>query len=83
MGKTRRKEITKNILRCGRRGHHNTLVKEFKTTQIEPIKNYRGLIDERDYQSYRMKRLRCELNGKRRARMKEIVRNEVENNIGA
>ena len=77
MGKTVRKNKTKNILHNEERNHHNSLLREFKMTNIRNIKNYRNLIDERSYDSDRMKAEKKIQSGQRRSRLKEIYKKEI------
>ena len=80
MSKTYKKEFTRNLFRNGARGHHNTLLREFHGRSLMGgiwlVKDTHNLMDERDYQSDRMKRIRKCANKKRRLYMKKFA-NEI------
>jgi len=80
MSKTYRREFRKNLLSNGQRGHHNTLLREFHGRSLMGgvwlIKDTHNLMDERDCQSDRMKRIRKCANKKRRLYMKKFA-NEI------
>ncbi len=89
MSKTYRREFRKNLLNNGQRGHHNTLLREFRGRNLMGgiwlVKDTHNIFDERDYQSDRMKRIRKAAGKKRRLYMKkyanEIISEEISNNI--
>jgi len=82
MSKTYKKEFTKNLLHNGKRGHHNTLIKEFHGRSLMNgiwlVKDTHNLFDERDYQSDRMKRIRKAAGKKRRLYMKKFTNNIID-----
>lgn len=81
MGKTRKYKYTSCLLHNGERGHHNTLLREFKGTNCGLVKDVRGLLDRRDYKSDRNKGYRKVENHRRRAIMKRLAREIIEENI--
>ena len=71
MSKTYRKAYTSSLFHNGERGHHNTLTREFKgIDNCWMVKDTRGLIDRRDYESDRNKGIRKIMTQKRRTVMK-------------
>ena len=80
MSKTYKKKFTRSLLHNGHRNHHNTLLREFHGRSLMGgiwlVKDTHNLMDERDYQSDRMKRIRKCANKKRRLYIKKFA-NEI------
>ena len=80
MSKTYKKEFTRCLLHNGHRNHHNTLLREFYGRSLMGgiwlVKDTHNLMDERDYQSDRMKGIRKIAGKKRRLYMKKFA-NEI------
>jgi len=71
MSRTYRKEYTSNLFHNGEHGHHNSLTREFKGIDgCWTVKEVRGLIDRRDYESDRNKGIRKIMTQRRRTVMK-------------
>lgn len=81
MSKTYKKEFRKNLLSNGQRGHHNTLLREFHSRSLMGgvwlVKDSHNLINERDYKSDRMKRIRKIAGKKRRLYMKRFTYEQI------
>ena len=84
MSKTYKREFRKNLFSNGQRGHHNTLLREFRVRSLMDgvwlVKDTHNIFNERDYQSDRMKRIRKIAGKKRRLYMKRFA-NELINEI--
>lgn len=72
MSRTYKKKYTSNLFHNGEHGSHNTLLREFKEVNTGGwlVKQSRGLINRRDYESDRNKGVRHMLNKMRRTAMK-------------
>lgn len=85
MSKTYKKEFTKSLLSNGQRGHHNTLLKEFRGRSLMSgiwlVKDTHNLFDERDCQSDRMKGIRKIAGKKRRQHMKKFTNNIINSEL--
>ena len=74
MSRTYRHSYHSNLFSNGEHGHHNSLTREFKGINgCWLVKNHRGLIDRRDYESDRDKACRKIMTQKRRTVMKRMV----------
>ena len=75
MSRTYRHSYHSNLFSNGERSHHNSLTREFKGVNTGGflVKNCRGLINERDYESDRFKAIRKIMTQRRRTIMKRIV----------
>lgn len=82
MSRTYRKEHHSRLFSNGERGHHNTLLKEFKgiLDGYWICKDGRNLIPgDRYYQSDRMKRMRIAAGKRRRRSLKQLANLEIQN----
>ena len=72
MSRTYKKKYTSSLFHNGEHGSHNTLLREFREVNGGGwlVKQSRGLIDRRDYESDRNKGIRRMLNKMRRSAMK-------------
>lgn len=81
MSKTYKKEFRTSLYKNGQRGHHNTLLREFHGRSLMSgvwlVKDSHNLIDERDYKSDRMKRIRKIAGKKRRLYMKRFTNEQI------
>ena len=81
MSKTYKKEFRTSLYKNGQRGHHNTLLREFHGRSLMGgvwlVKDSHNLIDERDYKSDRMKRIRKIAGKKRRLYMKRFTNEQI------
>lgn len=81
MSKTYKKEFRTSLYKNGQRGHHNTLLREFHgrslMSEVWLVKDSHNLIDERDYKSDRMKRIRKIAGKKRRLYMKRFTNEQI------
>lgn len=73
MSRTYRHSYHSNLFSNGERGHHNSLTREFKGINCWLVKDCRGLIDRRDYESDRNKGIRKIMTQKRRTVMKRMA----------
>jgi len=84
MSKTVKYKHQSRLFKNGQRGHHNTLQREFRVCEVDPICDYRYLIDRADYESSRLGGWRAIGNGKRRAALKrqarQIINDELNEN---
>ena len=81
MSKTIRHEQRRNLFKNGERGHHNTLLREYYEMNTGVIKDWRGLLVRRDYESDRLKRDRSLITKLCRTRSKRNWKNDVENQL--
>ncbi len=85
MSRTYRHEHNSQLFGNGNRGHHNTLLREFKDISRShgggPIKDFRGLIAERDYQSDRLGAWRRIADKKRRQALKRKANKMIEDEL--
>lgn len=72
MSRTYKKKYTSSLLHNGEHGSHNTLLREFREVNGGGwlVKQSRGLIDRRDYESDRNKGIRHMMSKMRRTAMK-------------
>lgn len=84
MSKTYKREFRTSLYKNGQRGHHNTLLREFHGRSLMSgvwlVKDSHNLIDERDYKSDRMKRIRKIAGKKRRLYMKRFANELINEN---
>lgn len=75
MSRTYKKKYTSSLFHNGEHGSHNTLLREFREVNGGGwlVKQSRGLIDRRDYESDRNKGIRHVINKMRRTAMKRKV----------
>ncbi len=84
MSRTYRHEHNSQLFGKGNRGHHNTLLREFKDISRsggQPIKDFRGLIAERDLQSDRLGAWRRTVDKKRRQALKRKANKMIEDEL--
>jgi hypothetical protein len=83
MSRTYKHKYTSNLFKNGEHSHHNSLTREFKGVDGGGwlVKNSRGLIDRRDYESDRNKGIRHIINKKRRIYIKRQTTRLVEDDI--
>ena len=72
MSRTYKKKYTSSLFHNGEHGSHNTLLREFREVNSGGwlVKQSRGLIDRRDYESDRNKGIRHVMSKMRRTAMK-------------
>ena len=87
MSKTYKKEFRTSLFKNGQRGHHNTLLREFHGRSLMGgvwlVKDSHNLINERDYKSDRMKRIRKITGKKRRQYQKNFTRQIISEELYA
>ena len=84
MSRTYRRDRNCTLYGNGNRNHHNTLLREFKEVSRSggvPIKDYRGLDQERDLQSDRMGAWRRNVDKKLRQVLKRKANKIVEDEL--
>ena len=81
MSKTKKRPYTSSLFHNGEHGPHNTLTREFKGIGGWCIKNTRGLINRRDYESDRLKGIRRIVNKMRRNYLKKEAEKIIESEM--
>ena len=81
MGKTIKHEQCRNLFKNGERRHHNTLFSEYYKINTGVIKDWRGLLIQRDYESNRLKTDRNIMTKLCRTSSKRHWKNEVKNQL--
>ena len=80
MSRTYKKPHNSKLFRNGERGHHNSLLREFKEIGW-CVKDARNLIDERNYQSDRLRLARRVVTEKRRQALKRKAERMIEEEL--
>jgi len=81
MSRTIKHAQRRNLFHNGERGHHNSLLREYYQTHTGVVKDWRGLINRRDYDSDRQKRDRSMITKLCRTRMNRDWKAEVKNQL--